>query len=561
MTAAAEKAGGAAPEPRAPVVRAALHSLLLASVALFFLNLNVFGTASVSKRFSQDLVYAWFGNHDWLYPRVAVSGAHGDTARPRVVVVVINEEALALRGARWPVPVQFHAQLLAELEVLRPRAILLDFLLIDPAPRQDVCELLGVGARLRRDGIPLYVAVTGDGDLAVLEAAGCRDAAGAPLRAGEIFTKVSVQRQVDGSDFVSRRYPFEQRRDAKAAPGSGTASAAVHMYCDFERAPKSCLARLNAVQDADAGFELAWSPAGDQFNQRWSSEPCLENLSPVQAILNKPALPRESPCPPVATLFANVLLSPVEDPALGANNEDLFRLADHSFLLVGGNFRGSGDLITTPLHTLLPGVYYHAVALENLLAFEGHPKVRKEYRSPRIAFYAYDLLVLWVLAAIYLWRQRWVQRLRPGEQSPFELSATARAWIAPLIARCPTPIWIIAAAVLLLLLAAFRDLQLLAVAATIAALVAVELRVAPAAEIRARMRALLVYLGAMAVSLVVIAMAVWVGYRRLRLPPGDWLGYFSFVAFGFFVAHAAILEFGRRVDELYAARRPRAGAR
>jgi len=39
------------------------------------------------------------------------------------------------------------------------------------------------------------------------------------------------------------------------------------------------------------------------------------------------------------------------------------------------------------------------------------------------------------------------------------------------------------------------------------------------------------------------------------LPPGDWLGYFSFVAFGFFVAHTAFAEFGRRIDELNVARR------
>jgi hypothetical protein len=215
--------------------------------------------------------------------------------------------------------------------------------------------------------------------------------------------------------------------------------------------------------------------------------------------------------------------------------------------------------VTTPLHTLLPGVYYHAVALENLLAFDGWPKVRKEFRTPRIAFFGYDLLVLWVLAAIFQWRQRWMHRLRPGERSPVELSAAARAWIAPLIARCPTPVWILAATGLLLLLATFKKLQLLAVAATIATLVAIELRVAPAAEIRERIRGLLQYLAAMGVSLAVIVLAIWVGYRWLRLPPGDWLGYFSFVAFGFFVAHTAILEFGRRVDELYVARRTGGG--
>jgi hypothetical protein len=534
-------------------VRGALQSLLLASVALFFLNFNVLGTASPGKRFSQDLVYAWFGNEAWLYPRLASSGGR-PAARPRVVVVMIDEPALALRGARWPVPVEFHAQFLAELEVLRPRAIMLDFLLLDPAPRQDVCELLTVGVRLRQAGIPLYLAVTRREDLEPMDAAACRDAGGGLIRSTQVFTPVSVQRQADGSDFVSRRYPFEQRADADAAPGSGLASAAVRMYCDGERASDACLARLTGVAAADAGFELAWSPAGDPFNQRWSHSSCIETTSPLRAILNQPALPRESACPPVATLFAGALLSPQVDPAFGAGNEALFALAEGAFVLVGGNFRGSGDLVTTPLHTLLPGIYYHAVALENLLAFDGRPKVRKEFRTPALAFYGYDLLVLWVLAAIFLWRQRRLLRAE-SRRNPFELSDAARGWIAPLIARYPTPLWILATAGLLLLLAAFRSLQLLAVAATIAGLVMVELRVAPAAEIRERARGLALYLAALALSLAVIVLAVWVGYRWLRLPPGDWLGYFSFAAFGFFVAHAAILEFGRRVEELNLARR------
>ncbi len=535
---------------RTSVLRAALQSLLLASVALFFLNFNVLGTASPSKRYSQDLVYAWFGDEAWLYPRVATSGS----PRPRVVVVMVDEPALALRGARWPVPLEFHAQFLAELEVLRPRAIMLDFLLLDPAPQQDICELLNVGSRLRHAGIALYLAVTRPEDLKPMDAAACRDADGALIRSAQVFTPVSVQRQADGSDFVSRRYPFEQRADADAAPGSGLASAAVRMYCDAQRAAAACLARLTRVAAADAGFELAWSPEGDPFNQRWSHASCVETTSPLQAILNQPVLPRESACPPVATLFAGALLSPEVDPAFGAGNEALFALADGAFVLVGGNFRGSGDLVTTPLHTLLPGVYYHAVALENLLAFDGRPKVRKEFRTPKLAFCGYDLLVLWVLAAIFLWRQRWLQRAA-AHRNPFELSDAARGWIAPLIARYPMPLWILVTAALLLLLATFRSLQLLAVAATIAGLIVIELRVAPTAEIRERARGLLMYLVALALSLAVIIVATWVGYRWLRLPPGDWLGYFSFAAFGFFVAHTAILEFGRRVEELNLARR------
>ena len=72
-------------DARSRLVRGALHSLLLASVALFFLNFNLVGTASPSKRFSQDLVYAWFGDEAWLYPRAAMSDAPHSADNPHVV--------------------------------------------------------------------------------------------------------------------------------------------------------------------------------------------------------------------------------------------------------------------------------------------------------------------------------------------------------------------------------------------------------------------------------------------------------------------------------------------
>jgi hypothetical protein len=254
---------------RSRLLGGALHSLLLASVALFFLNFNVAGTATPSKRFSQDLVYAWFGDQSWLYPRATSAAGHGTHGEPQVVVVMLNEHALALRGARWPAPIQFHAQLLTDLEVLRPRAILLDFLLIDPAAREDTCDLLSTAARLRAEHIPLYLAVTRLDDLAHMDAAGCRDDNGAALRVADVITPVSVLRQADDSDFISRRYPFELRA-AEQSAGSGIASAAVHMYCDSVSAPAACIARLTRNRPANAGFELAWSPEGDPFNQRWA---------------------------------------------------------------------------------------------------------------------------------------------------------------------------------------------------------------------------------------------------------------------------------------------------
>ena len=529
-----------------------LESLLLAAVALFFLNFNPLGALSVGHRYSQDLVYAWFGHMSWLYPRIATEFPRTGATRPPVVVVLVDDAALALRGAHWPVSLDFHAQLLAELEVVKPRAVMLDFLLIDRASARATCSFLTVAARLKDGGTALYVAVTRPDELEALDAGACAGASGRRLAASQILTPVSVRLQVDTTDFVNRRYPFEER-SAGDAPGSGLISAAVRMYCDKMPAPGACVDRLTRDRSPDAGFELAWSPAGDPFNQRWSQARCDQLPSPTRAILLKKALPRDTRCPPIPTLFASALLSPSEDSSLGLRNEDLFALMDGSFVFVGGNFRGAGDLMTTPLHTRLPGIYYHAVALDNLLAFDGRPKIRKEFRSARLGYYVFDLVVLWVLAAIFLRRQYWISGGQRVRADPFALSASARAWIADLIGRLPTALWVVASALLLLLLAASKVLQQVGVVVAILILMSIEVRISSYRDLAERMRSLLLYLGGLGLSLIVVVIAIWLGYRWLSLPPVDWVGYLSFAAFGFFVAHTAILEFARQVDLIHGA--------
>jgi CHASE2 domain-containing sensor protein len=537
-----------------------IESLLLATVALVVLNFHPFGSAHLRRHFSQDLVYAWFGDAAWLHPRQPAAAA-GAPAAPRAVVVLVDDTALALRGTQWPVPLAFDAQLLTELDVLRPRAVMLDFVLIDRAPSDDVCALLAAADRLRADGISVYLAVTGQEDFSLLGSANCTDDAGNRLRAEQVLIPVSVRRQVDETDFVSRRYPFEQRDDDGGQRGRGGApglpSAAVRIYCDTTAQRARCAADLARGYSPEAGFELAWSPRGDPFNSRWSKAGC-GGPSSVSAIFDRTMLPRETGCPPIATLFASALLNPAEDSALGPNNERLFDLVEGSTVFIGGNFRAGGDLITTPMHTLLPGVYYHAVAFENLAIFDGKPKIREEFRQFPMGIYLYDWLVLWALAAIFVWRETWIGAAavpHAGQHGghhagPLSPSASARAWLARLIARTPVVLSLGLLVISALFLAAYPVLQLWALTVAIVAAICIEIREASQGELTERLRNVGLYLGALGLSLSVVAFAVWFGYRWLRLPPGDWVGYLSFSTVGFFVAHTAIVDFGRHVGSI-----------
>jgi CHASE2 domain-containing sensor protein len=73
-------------------------------------------------------------------------------------------------------------------------------------------------------------------------------------------------------------------------------------------------------------------------------------------------------CPPVLTIPANALISgniltatPGTDPVL--------ELMKDRIVLIGVNLPSSRDTVPTPIHERLPGVYFHAMALDNLLTF------------------------------------------------------------------------------------------------------------------------------------------------------------------------------------------------
>lgn len=525
-----------------------IEGLLLAAAALVVLNFHPFGSAHLRRHFSQDLVYAWFGDAHWLYPRTS-STAPGSRHQPHAVVVLVDEAALAMRGARWPVPVVFHAQLLAELEVLRPRAVMLDFLQIDQVAPDDACVLLTSADRLRGEGIAVYLAVASLGDLALLEAPGCRSEVGEPLVPEQLLVPVSVRRQYDDADFVSRQYPFSDV-DAGQAVRAGLSSAAVRMYCDAVEAGHRCAEDMALAWAPAAGFDLAWSPASDPFNDRWSQHRCVRPPPPMRLAFAAGVLPRDLTCPPTATLFASALLSPAEDSDFGARNEALFALLQDSVVFIGGNFRGSGDLITTPMHTQLPGVYYHAVAFENLVAFDGKPKIREEYRRYKLAIYVYDLSVLWVLAGIFLMRERWIAAVAGHGEDVFAPSAAVRAWLANLIAHSPAALSLTGLIIAALLLAAYPVLQAGSLLAAAVIWIVLEIIIMSRLELKIRLRALAIYAAALALSLAVVGLAVWFGYRALRLPPADWVGYLSFATVGFVVAHGAIVEFGRHVGSI-----------
>lgn len=71
-------------------------------------------------------------------------------------------------------------------------------------------------------------------------------------------------------------------------------------------------------------------------------------------------------CPPFLTIAASKLSAPG-----AAGSTELKQAIQGKMVLVGYHVTGGADLVVSPVHGALPGVYFHAMALDNLITLKG----------------------------------------------------------------------------------------------------------------------------------------------------------------------------------------------
>src|SRR5690606_21529174 len=97
-------------------------------------------------------------------------------------------------------------------------------------------------------------------------------------------------------------------------------------------------------------------------------------------------------CPYTTTLHPQLLYQP------GVHDNELFNyLLQDRLVLIGANITGVGDWVETPTHGKLPGVYLHAMALDNLIEL-GAGHARDSAMADRLSV----VLTLLLLAAGHL---------------------------------------------------------------------------------------------------------------------------------------------------------------
>ena len=321
----------------------------LLAFASFQIWMNPFGFSDLVQRYSQDVA-------DLLITGPYFYGTEG---RDAVSVAIIDEDTLHTLQAPWPWKYGDHARALDALLQFHPRVVVVDFLFVNSRPDDTLPDLVEEIHRYKKAGVPLYF--EGGIDLPFGEN---------PLRPEIAATGVPVlDPTVPINSGVARQYNATGRCFNIMPGADGTCpSLALHVFRDVY--PQYPLISLNDKMELVWGTKTApenhWiTKTGDDGK----SVSCFSEIGFFERIYLAFFDPKsvKNICPYTAEF-------PVVSLMMGADDKDVAKMATNRVIFYGGELQGAQDKVYTPVNDLLPGVFVHAMAMDNLITYRGNPQ-------------------------------------------------------------------------------------------------------------------------------------------------------------------------------------------
>lgn len=373
------------------------------------LHLDFFGLSRMSENFSQDLLAFSMSR---CYPDATTtrqacirSDAEGKRRRANVSVVLLQDADLQQDQVDWPAHYGFHARILRAIRVNGPRAVLIDIVFTDERDDDTITELVDELRRYRDAGIRVYAAT-----FAAQEASSGL----AKLRPELLGLVVPVQvpKLVDPLDHVTRHY------ELRTTTGHPTAAALL-----FQE-------QCNAGIDGDESMmRLYWPPPErNRWNSHWLL--CRPRSGLFERAFHTGEDPFRDDCPATPTVPVRILLGPSR-----AQERNVRRLMDDAIVLYGAHFQGASDIVNTPVSDDLPGVFLHAVALDNLITLD-EPLPAGDAHLPLLDVSAGDLVML-ILAGILFVTNRKAER-KPEHHTGSDSFATKLGQLVHIVGPIPT---------------------------------------------------------------------------------------------------------------------------
>lgn len=303
-----------------------------------------------------------------------VGGFYPSQHRNDVTVVLIDDVALSRSEHGWPVPYAAHARWLKSLARFQPRAIFLDVMFVQPRTDETLPALVSALCSLRDQNIPVFLAALPDPDTGELAV---RSDLKSPDGEKPCFSLVGVTYDKHKIDRLVWTYPLwgtaGQEPEAFTGHPSLARSAALAMAQD--------VAHIEVVQ-RDEPMALTWG-VNNLDQQRFASwcRPARGGFTEIAPPFLRAFWQGDEVFKPACPYHRAVTMSSLRSSS-EAEDLELEDLLHDRFVMIGTNLEGGNDTVTSPVHGDIPGVFMHAMALDNLLTYAGRYKRALEWGLP-----------------------------------------------------------------------------------------------------------------------------------------------------------------------------------
>jgi len=355
-----------------PRLRTWFHYVASVFLAIVLVQWDPLQWNEASSNASQDLAY-----------RLLIGPFYPTDHHDDVTVVLFNEATLGYLGATWPTALGEHAHILRNILNQEPRAVMVDFVFPDERYDPSVHDLQEVIQDYKDKAIPLYFAraegtnlnwIRPDLSAATLTSI-VRETGDGVSRTYEPCSKLSGGRIDCACDAGGNQFQACPPEAQPATPGSPVALTAAFELFGYPDGLKDGFDIRDPIS-----MDVVWSNRLNLINDSWMRKKtpwgieklCLGIGSNLWDLLLRMWFTSEDysfrqTCPYTTTVPAHGVLQAPNDPKLHEVLHD-------KSVFYGGDLTGIEDTVVPPTHVKLPGVYLHAMALDNLLTFDGKYK-------------------------------------------------------------------------------------------------------------------------------------------------------------------------------------------
>jgi CHASE2 domain-containing sensor protein len=379
--------------------------LLVSFVPLYLLDkLDPFGLSRQAQSYSERLA------------QKITAPFYGSSAQDKIAVVLIDQTSLAARGESWPPRYVYYEEVVRRIAKQKPAAIFLDVLVEDKRAYDDSLAVArqALGETLSKTGVPLYLATLDTRNNSVFAGVpGTQTTLSGWRGHGEDYP-LSIR---PGHFYGQHDDQFEPEESCDTKQNRTVAMQIYQQLCD-QGLQQGCAARQETETDGKFCDALVV-----QWGRHVSKVvPERHLISESQCIATEQSMSvrfGESLRAFFASLFSGYddsALKQLRQPcpyAVTVREEDLSDEKARGVLsgrvvMIGLSLPGIHDIVDSPVHGQIPGVYLHAMALDNLMTWND------DYYPRR------DMVIDWALMGVVFlvcWQCVAIIRARPPRLS------------------------------------------------------------------------------------------------------------------------------------------------